>query len=98
MSCQIKGIANLTNISNIKELLFGESTRKRMLLYSFILLFKEIVNINMYFSVDIPQDELPLQDCFISLSSTGDVLAMAYNTKMIILICMYYIIYIYLFI
>ena len=93
MSCQIKGIANLTNISNIKELLFGESTRKRMLLYSFILLFKEIVNINMYFSVDIPQDELPLQDCFISLSSTGDVLAMAYNTKMIILICMYYIIY-----
>lgn len=77
MSCQIKGIANLTNISNIKELLFGESTRKRMLLYSFILLFKEIVNINMYFSVDIPQDELPLQDCFISLSSTGDVLAMA---------------------
>lgn len=98
MSCQIKGIANLTNISNIKELFFGESTRKRMLLYSFILLFKEIVNINMYFSVDIPQDELPLQDCFISLSSTGDVLAMAYNTKMIILICMYYIIYIYLFI
>ncbi|XP_031368306.1 rab3 GTPase-activating protein non-catalytic subunit isoform X3 [Apis dorsata] len=64
MSCQIKGIANLTNISNIKELLFGESTRK----------------------LDIPQDELPLQDCFISLSSTGDVLAMAYNTKMIILI------------
>ncbi|XP_068975314.1 rab3 GTPase-activating protein non-catalytic subunit isoform X1 [Bombus flavifrons] len=64
MSCQIKGIANLTNTSNIKELLFGDSTRRH----------------------DIPQDELPLQDCFISLSSTGDVLAMANNTKMIILI------------
>ncbi|OAD61467.1 Rab3 GTPase-activating protein non-catalytic subunit [Eufriesea mexicana] len=63
MSCQIKGIANLTNISNIKELLFGESVTR----------------------LDIPQDELPLQDCFISLSSTGDCLAMAYNTKMIIL-------------
>ncbi|CAK9800120.1 Rab3 GTPase-activating protein non-catalytic subunit [Anthophora plagiata] len=63
MSCQIKKIANLTNTSNIKELLFGESTR-----------------------FDIPQNELPLQDCFISLSSAGDVLAMAYNTKMIILI------------
>lgn len=47
MSCQIKGIANLTNISNIKELLFEESTRKRMLC-SFVLLFKEIVNINTY--------------------------------------------------
>ncbi|XP_012144641.2 rab3 GTPase activating protein [Megachile rotundata] len=64
MSCQIKGIANLTNISNIKELLFGDSTTK----------------------FDIPQNELPLQDCFISLSSTGDVLTMAYNTKLIILI------------
>ncbi|XP_071862105.1 rab3 GTPase activating protein isoform X1 [Bombus fervidus] len=64
MSCQIKGIANLTNTSNIKELLFGDSIRRH----------------------DIPQDELPLQDCFISLSSTGDVLAMANNTKMIILI------------
>ncbi|KOC68340.1 Rab3 GTPase-activating protein non-catalytic subunit [Habropoda laboriosa] len=63
MSCQIKTIANLTNTSNIKELLFGECTR-----------------------FDIPQNELPLQDCFISLSSAGDVLAMAYNTKMIILI------------
>lgn len=48
MSCQIKGIANLTNISNIKELLFGESTRKRMLLCSFVSFFKKIVNINMY--------------------------------------------------
>ncbi|XP_034172933.2 rab3 GTPase activating protein isoform X1 [Osmia lignaria lignaria] len=64
MSCQIKGIANLTNTNNIKELLFGDSTTK----------------------FDIPQNELPLQDCFISLSSTGDVLTMAYNTKMIILI------------
>ncbi|XP_043526557.1 rab3 GTPase-activating protein non-catalytic subunit isoform X1 [Frieseomelitta varia] len=64
MSCQIKGIANLTNTSNIKELLFGDITRRH----------------------DIPKDELPLQDCFISLSSAGDVLAMANNTKMIILI------------
>ncbi|XP_076280641.1 rab3 GTPase activating protein [Lasioglossum baleicum] len=64
MSCQIKGIANLINTSNIKEVLFGESSKR----------------------FDIPQNELPLQDCFISLSSTGDVLAMAYNTKMIILI------------
>ncbi|XP_078049758.1 rab3 GTPase activating protein isoform X1 [Augochlora pura] len=64
MSCQIKGIANLINTSNIKEVLFGDSSRK----------------------FDVLQNELPLQDCFISLSSTGDVLAMAYNTKMIILI------------
>lgn len=41
------------------------------------------------FSADIPKYELPLQDCFISLSSAGDVLAMVYNTKMIILICTY---------
>lgn len=64
MSCQIKGIANLTNTTNIKEVLFGDSTKRS----------------------DIPQNVLPLQDCFISLSSTGDVLAMAYNTKMITLI------------
>ncbi|XP_054006730.1 rab3 GTPase-activating protein non-catalytic subunit [Hylaeus anthracinus] len=64
MSCQIKGIANLTNTSNIKEVLFGDSIRQ----------------------CDIPPNELPLQDCFISLSSAGDVLAMAYNAKMIILI------------
>ncbi|KZC10899.1 Rab3 GTPase-activating protein non-catalytic subunit [Dufourea novaeangliae] len=64
MSCQIKGIANLINTSNIKEVLFGDSTRRS----------------------HIQQNELPLQDCFVSLSSTGDVLAMAYNTKMIILI------------
>ncbi|XP_076244895.1 rab3 GTPase activating protein isoform X2 [Calliopsis andreniformis] len=64
MSCQIKGIANLSNTSNIKEVLFGDTVRRS----------------------DIPRNELPLQDCFLSLSSTGDVLAMAYNTKMIILI------------
>ncbi|KAL6256765.1 hypothetical protein P5V15_011702 [Pogonomyrmex californicus] len=34
----------------------------------------------------IPSDELPLQDCAISLSSVGDVLAMAWNTKMIIFV------------
>lgn len=93
MSCQIKGIANLTNTSNIKELLFGDSTRRRELLYSFVLSPKRIVNVSVkIFLDDISQDELPLQDCFISLSSTGDVLAMANNTKMIILICMSHII------
>ncbi|XP_014614493.1 PREDICTED: rab3 GTPase-activating protein non-catalytic subunit [Polistes canadensis] len=37
-------------------------------------------------SEPIASHELPLQDCFISLSSAGDVLALAQNTKMIILI------------
>lgn len=37
-------------------------------------------------SESIPNNELPLQDYFISLSSAGDVIAMAHNTKMIILI------------
>ncbi|XP_076178627.1 rab3 GTPase activating protein isoform X3 [Ptiloglossa arizonensis] len=64
MSCQIKGIANLTNTKYIKKVLFGDFTGRS----------------------DIPKYELPLQDCFISLSSAGDVLAMVYNTKMIILI------------
>lgn len=47
MSCQIKGIANLTNTSNIKELLFGDSTRRRELLYSFVLSPKGIVNVSV---------------------------------------------------
>jgi hypothetical protein len=34
-------------------------------------------------------NELPLQDCHISLSSVGDVLAMAWNTKMILFVCEY---------
>lgn len=44
----------------------------------------------MYVSVDyVPSNELPLQDCHISLSSVGDVLVMAWNTKMIIFSCEY---------
>lgn len=91
MSCQIKGIANITNTSNIKELLFGESGKRRKLQCSFVLSDIETSDVNCKhcFLGDIPQNELPLQDCFISLSSAGDVLAMAYNTKMIILVCTY---------
>lgn len=32
-------------------------------------------------------NELPLQDCHVSLSSVGDVLALAWNTKMILFVC-----------
>ena len=42
------------------------------------------------FSVEyIPSDELPLQNCIVSMSSVGDVLTMAWDTKMIIFTCMY---------
>ncbi|XP_012523480.2 rab3 GTPase-activating protein non-catalytic subunit isoform X1 [Monomorium pharaonis] len=34
----------------------------------------------------IPSDELPLRDCNIALSSAGDVLTIAWNTKMIIFV------------
>lgn len=44
----------------------------------------------MYLSAEsVASHELPLQDCFVSFSSAGDVLALAQNTKMIILICKY---------
>ncbi|XP_066592229.1 rab3 GTPase-activating protein non-catalytic subunit [Prorops nasuta] len=33
----------------------------------------------------IPRNELPLQECLVSLSSYGDILALAWNTKLIIL-------------
>ena len=46
MSCQIKGIANLTNTSNIKELLFGDISRRRKLSRPFALSFNEMVNFN----------------------------------------------------
>lgn len=39
-------------------------------------------------SVDhVPKDELPLHDTIISLSSTGDVMAMAINTNIVVLGC-----------
>lgn len=44
----------------------------------------------IYVPVDyVPSNELPLQDCHVSLSSVGDVLVMAWNTKMIIFGCKY---------
>lgn len=46
MSCQIKGIANLTNTSNIKELLFGDTTRRREFLRPFALSFTKMINFN----------------------------------------------------
>ncbi|XP_014472926.1 PREDICTED: rab3 GTPase-activating protein non-catalytic subunit isoform X1 [Dinoponera quadriceps] len=65
MSCQIKGIANIPDISNIKKLLYGDAISK----FDYV-----------------PSNELPLQDCHVSLSSVGDVLVMAWNTKMIIFV------------
>ncbi|XP_072760669.1 rab3 GTPase-activating protein non-catalytic subunit isoform X2 [Anoplolepis gracilipes] len=65
MSCQIKGIANIPDIDNVKKLLYGNAISK----------FEYV-----------PSNELPLQDCHISLSSVGDVFAMAWNTKMIIFV------------
>ncbi|XP_071637599.1 rab3 GTPase-activating protein non-catalytic subunit isoform X3 [Temnothorax longispinosus] len=65
MSCQIKGIANIPDVDNVKKLLYCDTVGK----------FEYI-----------PSDELPLQDCVISLSSVGDVLTMAWNTRMIIFV------------
>nr|XP_012216087.1 PREDICTED: rab3 GTPase-activating protein non-catalytic subunit isoform X1 [Linepithema humile] len=65
MSCQIKGIANIPDINNVRKLLYGSAISK----------FEYV-----------PGNELPLQDCYISLSSVGDVLAMAWNTKIIIFV------------
>ncbi|KAH0948530.1 hypothetical protein HN011_009005 [Eciton burchellii] len=67
MSCQIKGIANIPDINNVKKLLYGDAIGK--------------FEYELYAS-----NELPLQDCHISLSSVGDVLAMAWNTKMILFV------------
>ncbi|XP_025154199.1 rab3 GTPase-activating protein non-catalytic subunit isoform X2 [Harpegnathos saltator] len=65
MSCQIKGIANIPDINNIKKLLYGDAINK----FDYV-----------------PSNELPLQDCHISLSSVGDVLVIAWDTKMIIFV------------
>lgn len=46
--------------------------------------------VGIYVSVDyVPSNELPLQDCHVSLSSVGDVLVLAWNTKMIVFVCEY---------
>ncbi|EGI58384.1 Rab3 GTPase-activating protein non-catalytic subunit [Acromyrmex echinatior] len=63
MSCQIKGIANISDVVSVKKLLYGDDISK----------FEYI-----------PRNELPLQNCIISMSSVGDVLTIAWNTKMII--------------
>ncbi|XP_018363110.1 PREDICTED: rab3 GTPase-activating protein non-catalytic subunit isoform X2 [Trachymyrmex cornetzi] len=63
MSCQIKGIANISDVVSVKKLLYGEDISK----------FEYI-----------PSNELPLHNCIISMSSVGDVLTIAWNTKMII--------------
>ncbi|XP_011502639.1 PREDICTED: rab3 GTPase-activating protein non-catalytic subunit [Ceratosolen solmsi marchali] len=34
---------------------------------------------------NVPENELPLQDCFLSLSPSGDILVIAWNTRMVIL-------------
>ncbi|XP_011867748.1 PREDICTED: rab3 GTPase-activating protein non-catalytic subunit isoform X2 [Vollenhovia emeryi] len=65
MSCQIKRVASIPDLDNVKKLLYGDIISKLE---------------------NVPSDELPLQDCVISLSSVGDVLAMACNTRMIIFV------------
>ncbi|XP_014218423.1 rab3 GTPase-activating protein regulatory subunit isoform X2 [Copidosoma floridanum] len=64
MSCQIKGIANLVDPSDVRARLLGNVVHK----------FEHI-----------PANELPLQNCFVSLSPAGDILAIAWNTHLIIL-------------
>ncbi|OXU28898.1 hypothetical protein TSAR_008176 [Trichomalopsis sarcophagae] len=64
MSCQIKGIANLVDPTDIRARLLGDSKQK----FDYV-----------------PANELPLQNSFISLSPTGDILAIAWNTRLIIL-------------
>lgn len=46
MSCQIKGIANLTNTSNIKEVLFGDSIKRCKLSCSVVCHRKRTTNVN----------------------------------------------------
>ncbi|KAG7206612.1 hypothetical protein KM043_000293 [Ampulex compressa] len=65
MSCQIRGIAKLADVGDVKDVLFQDASDRMD---------------------HIPLEELPLQDCFVSLSSAGDVLAMAFNTRMIVLV------------
>ncbi|KAH0534432.1 rab3 GTPase-activating protein non-catalytic subunit isoform X1 [Cotesia glomerata] len=64
MSCQIKGIALINNVKEVRQLLFENSTLR----------------------LDhVPKNELPLQDSFISLSSSGDVLGLGLHKNIIIL-------------
>ncbi|KYN05982.1 Rab3 GTPase-activating protein non-catalytic subunit [Cyphomyrmex costatus] len=63
MSCQIKRIANISDVESVKKLLYSD------------LQFEYV-----------PSNELPLQNCIISLSSVGDVLTIAWNTTMIIFV------------
>jgi len=89
MSCQIKGIANIPDVDNVKKLLYGDAVSKCEFFVNIISMISYLM-IYTFLSVEyIPNDELPLQDCIISLSSVGDVLTMAWNTKMIIFVCRY---------
>ncbi|XP_051155116.1 rab3 GTPase-activating protein non-catalytic subunit [Leptopilina boulardi] len=65
MSCEIKKIANLLDLPEVKNRLFGALASKL---------------------IDVPVDELPVQDILISLSPAGDILALAWNTRVVILI------------
>lgn len=65
MSCEIKKIANLLDLPEVKNRLFGVNASKL---------------------IHVPIDELPVQDILISFSPAGDILALAWNTRIVILI------------
>lgn len=65
MSCEIKKIANLLDLPEVKRRLFGVHATKL---------------------IQVPIEELPVQDILISFSPAGDILALAWNTRVVILI------------